>query len=454
MNKILKVVILALFVFIISTNSNISFAQSGESQSEREARLRAELAQVESEQVETEKILLNAQNQSASLQRDILILNTKIKVAQLNIKAKNLQIETLGKDINKKQDKINDLEGHIARGVETLGQIMRKTNEIDSLTFVEFILSSDNISEVFIDIDNFESMQDSLRSTFEKIRDDKSQTETEKSNLSKRKDQEIDAKIVIESEKKNIEINEKEKKGLLTISKGNEKSYERELALKKSKAAQIRAALFELAGGSKAIPFGDALKYAQQAQKATGIRPAFLLAIIKQESNLGANVGSCFVSDLTTGNGVGKNTGTSFEQVMKAPRDTAPFKTITLSLGRDWTQTPVSCPIGSTKYYVGRGFGGAMGPAQFIPSTWELFKGRIASSLGISLPDPWNPEHAFVASSLYLTDLGAYAGSYTGEIKAACKYFGSGGASCSYGKEVLVKATDIQKNMIDPLQGL
>jgi hypothetical protein len=74
--------------------------------------------------------------------------------------------------------------------------------------------------------------------------------------------------------------------------------------------------------------------------------------------------------------------------------------------------------------------------------------------LGVSNPDPWNPEHAFTASALYLTDLGGSNGSYTGEIKAACSYFGSGGASCAYGSQVRVKADNIQRNMIDPLQGV
>lgn len=443
-----------LFFVVILLFPYISHAQVNETQAQKEARLKAELAQVELEQAQTEKILAETQNQSASLKRDILILDTKIKAAQLNIKAKNIIIESLGKDITKKQEKIVGLEDRIGRGRETLAQIMRKTNETDSVTLPEFLLAKGNLSEFFIDIDTFQSVEESLKTTFEAIRSDKAQTETEKDTLNKKKNSEEDARAVIQTEQKNIKNDEAQKNILLGISKGNELTYSQQLAQKKAKAAEIRAALFELAGGSKPIPFGDALKFAQEAARATGIRPAFLLAVITQESNLGANVGSCYVTDLSTGDGVGKNTGTPFEQVMKAPRDTEPFKDITGSFGRDWKSTPVSCPIGSAKYYKGRGFGGAMGPAQFIPSTWLLFKDRIASALGISNPDPWNPEHAFTASALYLTDLGAVNGSYTGEIKAACKYFGTGGSSCSYGSQVLAKAAAIQTNQIDPLQGL
>ncbi|PJA33902.1 MAG: hypothetical protein CO184_00730, partial [Candidatus Zambryskibacteria bacterium CG_4_9_14_3_um_filter_40_16] len=212
---------------------------------------------------------------------------------------------------------------------------------------------------------------------------------------------------------------------------------------------------------TEGIPFGKALEFAEFASSKTDVSPALILAILSQESDLGKNQGSCILSSLETGNGVGKNTGRVFEQVMKAPRDTVPFENITKRLGLDWTLTPVSCPPG-TVYKVGRGFGGGMGPAQFIPSTWELFKNRIGSAVGVSgaQANPWNPQHAFVATGIFLSDLGASSNSYTSQRNAACKYYS--GASCTagrqppnvfYGDSVLKKAEEIQAN-IDFLKGV
>ena len=163
-----------------------------------------------------------------------------------------------------------------------------------------------------------------------------------------------------------------------------------------------------------------------------------------------------------TGNGSGKNTGTLFEKVMKSPRDTVPFKNITDRLGMSWQTTPVSCPLG-VKYNSSRGYGGGMGPSQFIPSTWELFKETLGSLLNISgnSVDPWNPQHAFMATAVYMRDLGASSGMYTAERNAACRYYS--GATCApgrkpsnifYGDQVMAKADLIQRTMIDPLQGL
>ncbi len=419
---------------------------------EREAQLRAELAQVETEQKEVELVLAATQNQSASLERDIKILDTKIKAAQLNIKAKNLLIETLGKDIQVKVNHISSLEERIARGKDTLAQIMRKTNEVDSYSLPEIILSQTNLTDFLEDVDTFESVQDGLKVTFEQIRADKTETEVEKNTLDKRRNTETDARYAIQQEEKNIKNDEAEKQRLLANSKSSEKVYQATLAQKKAKAAQIRAALFALRDAA-AIPFGDALKYAQVASTKTGVRPAFVLAILTQESALGANVGSCYLTDPSTGAGVSKKTGATFANVMKPGRDVEPFMTIVKALGGDPLKQVVSCPQSV-------GWGGAMGPAQFIASTWVLLEGRIKNALGISgTPDPWNPSHAFMASSMYLGDLGASTGTYSAERNAACKYYSGRVCSASsliasYGNSVIAKADNIQRTMIDPLAGL
>lgn len=437
-------------------------AQSAQSVEQRQAALQAELDKTEKEIAGWRTILDQKKAESASIERDAAILNAKIQEQKLIIKARALAIERLGKDINQKNETIQTLEEQISRGQNSLSQLLRKTNELDSFSVVEMALSHENISDFFIDVDTFDSINRSLSDELESVRSAKSQNEVEKQDLSKKQDAEADAKAAVEAEKRKVEKNEAEKKQLLQISRTQEKTYAQVLADREKKAAQIRSALFALRD-SAAIPFGTALKYANEVAAKTGIRPAFLLAIITQESALGENQGSCLLSSIDTADGVGKNSGTFFEKIMKPGRDTIPFQSITSRLGRDWKMTPVSCPP-AAKYTSTRGYGGGMGPAQFIPSTWELFKARIASALGISSPDfadPWNPEHAFMATGIYMQDLGAVAGSYTAERNAACKYYS--GASCRpgrkpanvfYGDQVMAKAQSIQENMIDPLNNI
>ncbi len=443
-------------ILLISIFPSFNFAHSQmteQQKNDQEAQWRAELAATEKEIAEWQSVLDKTKTSTASLQRDAAVLQAKINEAKAFIKQRQIQIQQLTSQINVKTKTISNLEAKINRGKESLSAILKSTNELDSYSLVEVMLSNKNLSEFFSDIDSYNSIKISLEQKFNEIRDLQTKTDSERKALDEKRTSEADKKAEVESQKKKVEVDEKEKQQLITINKTKEKTYAQVIAGKQAEAAKIRAALFALRD-TEGIPFGDALKYANVASQKTGVRPALILAILTQESDLGKNQGACLINNLDTGDGAGKNTGTLFEQVMKAPRDTVPFKAITARLGKDWKMTPVSCPPG-TIWSKTRGYGGAMGPSQFIPSTWELFKDKLGNSLGISGDNvnPWNPEHAILATAVYMGDLGASNGGYTAEIRAACKYYGTGGSACYYGKQVMAKAENIQLTMIDPLVG-
>lgn len=443
-------------IFSIDTVS----AQTPAQTTAQQAKLQAEYDALQIEIAGWQKVVDDTKKKAGSIQGDITGLTAKIKEAEAMIKSKNLAINQLSGEIVKKNKAISDLEDHILKGKDSLAQLMRKTNEIDSYSLVEVMLANKNISEFFTDVDTFNSIKEAMRDRFSVVRVAKASTEAEKVALDQKKNDEADAKYVVETRKQTIAQSEAEKKKLLSITKNEEKQYQTVLSERQAKAAQIRAALFRLRD-STGISFGDALIYANNASAKTGVRAALILAILTQESDLGKNLGSCLVTDPVTGNGVGKNTGNPFEQIMKSPRDTVPFADITARLGRDPKLTPVSCPP-AAKYFSGRGFGGGMGPSQFIPSTWEIIKSGIAPLLGVSAnqADPWNPEHSFMATGLYMAHRGADVGGYSAERNAACRYYSGGAcepgrvpANVFYGDQVMQKATEIQKN-IDFLKGI
>ncbi len=410
---------------------------------EQDAIWRAELAQTEADIAKWQDILNNTKANTKSLQNEAALLNAKIKEAQANIKKKNIAIAQLGVDIQNRVKKIGALEEKINRGHESLAQLIRQTNQIDQTSLPEVVLGNENISEFFSDIDTFQIINRSLKDLFSQIRETKNLTEKEKEALDKKKDQELDTKASIEAQKKQVEVNEKEKQYLISVNKTQEKTYSQVIADRQAKANEIRSKLFKLAGGGAAIPFETALAYAQSAASRTGtsIEPAFVLAVLTQESNLGANVGKCYVTDINAGTGTNTTGTKTFSNLMKAPRDTVPFMDILNRLGYSMEKTVVSCPIAGVA-----GYGGAMGPAQFIPSTWKIFEDRLKSALGRD-SNPWNAEDAFTASAMYLSDLGGASGTYSGEIRAACKYYGSGGSSCSYGKSVMKLRDSIEADI-------
>lgn len=428
--------ILIILVALISVSINITFetakAQTvGGISSSRRAELERELKGLEDQIAAQRQILDSKRRESASFERDVDILNARIKEAKLAIRARDLSIEKLSSDIGGKEKKIGQLDEKLEREKESLAQLLRKVNELDSYSMVEFALSNKTISDFFIDIDSFDSIQAELQKSFADIGENRNQTKEQKETLEDKRGEQLELRRIQDLQKKAIEKQEAEKKNLLKVTKGQEKVYQQILADKEKSAAAIRTALFSLTG-TGAIPFEKAYQYAKEAGEKTGLRPAFILGIIAEESNLGENVG--------TGN---------WKTDMHPTRDQPIFAEIATKLGLN----PDNLPVSKKAWY---GWGGAMGPAQFIPSTWVIYEDKIRSVVGHQ-PNPWDPRDAFFASAILLKDNGGAKGTREAERLAALRYLAgwknaTKPAYAFYGNEVMDLADYYQKQ-IDIIKG-
>src|ERR1035437_2772083 len=313
----------------------------GESTAARQARLTADAAGCAQEVLAAQAQLQSAQSQSASIQKDINVLTAQIKAAQLKTKQENLIIQTIGQNITQKQSNINTLGNNIDQGHLTLAQILIKINETEDVTTPELILGSNSLPQAMSGFDNFQSIQQALAVTINQLRANKAQNQSEKKQLTDQQNKEIDAKAVIQQQQATVQKAENQKQQLLSVSKGNESSYSSLVAQKQQKADQIRAALFNLAGTS-AISFGDALKYANTVHSTTGVPQAFLLAILTQETGIGKNVGTCYLTNTGSGSGINMISHNMVANVMMPSRDVLPFIAITSSLGLDYKSVPRS----------------------------------------------------------------------------------------------------------------
>lgn len=433
-----------LFISMLLSGTTPLFAQSRE-------QLESELADLEAQIKALQGSITQTQAQKASLARDISLLNQKIDQSKLKIKQHDAAISKLNQNITEKNKNINLLDAKMDREKDSLAQIMRKTKYQEQYSLLDFGLQSESLSTFFSDIDSFSTLNRALNQSFEDIRATKSELEEVKTELQEAKDEETQKKLAQEAEKKKVESNQKEKNTLLTQTKNQETQYKKVLADREKEAAQIRARLFDLRD-TAAIPFGTAYQYALTASKSTGVRPALVLAILMQESTLGINVGACNLRDYNTGDGVSIKTGAVKPRTMSPTRDVPYFLTLTSKLGRDPQTTPVSCWIAMYSGGNPTGWGGAMGPSQFIPSTWKLFEDRIERATGASQANPWNPLHAIMATSMYLEDLGAVAGNEASERNAACKYYSgrscaSSSAGAGYGNSVMKKLYSLQSDI-------
>ena len=428
-------------IFFVILYTQIAYAQS--SVEVRRAQLESNLEIIE-EEIETQQTLLqDKQRERVSFERDVAILEAQIEKAKLSIKARDISIAKLNQDINKKEKAIDTLNKKLEKEKESLGQLIRKTNKIDNVSLAEIMLGNQNLSDFFEDIDTFNSIKTALNKSFEEIEGTKTSTESQKRLFQDKQSEEMELRDIQRLQKNKIEKQEKEKQIIIEATKGIEAEYQKLIKAKEKNAAQIRSELFALRG-SAAIPFEQALELANIASKKTGVRSAFILGVIAEESNLGENIGTGnWKEDLY-------QCYKSIGYITSAEKQKAAFLKITSDLGLN----PDILPVSKKPWY---GCGGAMGPAQFMPTTWALYTDRIAKAVGHNPPNPWNPSDAFMAAAILLMDNGADKGTQYAERLAALRYL-AGWKNAEkpsysfYGDDVMELAAKYQK-LIDILQG-
>ncbi len=452
MKKYIIIVFIILFFSSFLTSQNVSAStacRTNETQSQCESRLQAEIKKKEAEIKKLETNIRKENGNQKTLASEIQKLRSEINKTADAIRKKNTLIANIKSEINRKEKTLKSLNEKLKREKESLEKILRKRYEIGGTTLFEFLLSHKNLSSFYEDLPAFSSIQSSLSDSFAYIEKIKREIYGEKKSLESKKEQENNERYSLALAKGKIEVQKKDRDTALKISESKEASL---AALKKQREEEIkkiRQALIQFRGNgmTKSISFGEAYDYAKLASQKTGVRTAFIMAIMQQESGFGNNVGGCYLKNGETGEGIYIKSGKKSYRNM-VPGHFPAFKRITSALGRDWRTTPISCAAKINGSYYG--YGGAMGYTQFIPGTWDLVAPRVRRYLGVSVANPWNARDAVMATGVFMQDKGAAAQTYTAEYNAACRYYGS----CSrydYGSSVMRKAANIQKT-IDRLE--
>ncbi len=408
----------------------LASGQSGVASTAEREQLEAQLAELENQINQYENQITGYQKQGKSLKGEIDILNNKIAKLNLRIQAINLTLADLNKKIDETKSQIAVTESNIETKKLSLGQLLRELYENERQSLIEVFLQNLRLSDFFAGIQGVILLQNNLRISVEQITDLKNQLQDKQNQFFLAKADAETSQVYQASQKAEIANTKEEKNKLLTETKGQESKYQVLLKQTKETAAQIRSRIFELLGGGE-LSFEEAYQYAKLAGGATGIRPALILAVLDRESALGQNVGKC-----------------SYKTAM-SPSNQTLFLQITAELGINPEVVTVSCPNRDGVY------GGAMGPAQFVPATWNLYKDAIAKITGRSPASPWNNADAFVATALYLRDAMAgckatYSASTSIDRCMAAKYYaGSRWRSYlwTYGEAVVDRAKSFEEDI-------
>jgi peptidoglycan hydrolase CwlO-like protein len=405
-----------IFLIIISLGTLTALAQtatstsssdtSGETTAQKQQALEAQLATLEG-QIDTYQNQITAdQKKGTSLTSEINALNADIAKVNLQIQATNLTLEQISSQITLTQGQISTTQSQVADKKATVANLLQALQRDDNTSLIESFLANPQISDMWNETENISLLEANLDTNISQLTTLTGQLQDQNQQLAASQSAASTAVAYEAAQAAQIASTKTQENQLLAATKGDESTYQTLVTQTKQTAAQIRNQIFQLLGGGS-LTFGQAYQYATVASQATGVNAALILAVLNRESALGQNVGQC-----------------SYKTAM-SPAQQPVFLQITSQLGLNPDDMLVSCPNADGVY------GGAMGPAQFEPSTWELYVSSIASITGDNPPSPWSNADAFVATGLYLK--GAMQGCesvYTASLDidrcTAAKYYAGG----------------------------
>ncbi|HRY62254.1 MAG TPA: hypothetical protein P5056_00555 [Candidatus Paceibacterota bacterium] len=437
------------FFPVVSFAEDTSISCDTVNENERPEVLDKKFLKCQEEILAHQQLIQEKEKESASLQRDLKLITAKVEKTKSEIKARNIAIVNIEREIDKKNQNIEEMNVKMDDIRTSTAELIRETEDLESITLPEVILDNRNISEFFNDLASFESVEASLKETLNKYKDIQKSEEEAKKDLAGKKEKERGLKSLQEIEKRKTELAEAEKARILKETKGEEIKYKAMLAEKQALVNKIKNMMLKLTGGGE-LKFAEALRLVRVAEQAIGVRAAFVLSILTQESGMdgaiGANLGKCFYN--TPWN---NKSGTVMSDTQKPA-----YLALLSEIGKNPNTTPVSCPISKDGQY-----GGAMGPSQFMPKTWwdgaagTGYKKRVEKVTGNVPASPFNNLDAFTATALYLSDAlegceKTYTSKYNQEKCAAAKYYA--GANWKkhlngYGAKVANRAVELQKDI-------
>jgi peptidoglycan hydrolase CwlO-like protein len=362
-----------------TTASSTDSTASSTDVAAEQAALQAQLDQLNQQIDQYQGQITSYENQGSTLKGQITSLNDQIAKLNLQIQAINLTMAQIDSQMSETQSEIAVTQSDLVNKKTAIGQLLQNVYETDQVNLLQQFLKNPQLSDIWSDAQNISLLQDNLRVAVQQTADLQGQLQDKEQDLAASKSDAASAQIYQQAQAAQIASTQAEKQQLLTATKGQESKYQVLLTQTQATAAQIRSRIFQLLGGGQ-LTFQQAYQYASLASNATGVDPALILAVLDRESALGQNVGQCNY------------------QTSMSPSNIPLFLALTQQLGLNPETMLVSCANADGAY------GGAMGPAQFVPATWNLYTTAVSQITGNNPPSPWNDSDAFTATALYLKD--------------------------------------------------
>ena len=332
---------------------------------------------------------LSNQHQTATSQAELAAdqlarISKQLQTSELQLEQTLLSISVTGSDITKTAEDISQVHQDIANQRELLRNSMRSLYQHENASLMNIIFNTDNLGTILNEQKQYQILQEKVLNLIENLHQKQLELTEQKEQLLNHKDKQEKLRKLQINQQDDLSNQRVNKKDFLTLKQLEKASYQNKITDAKQTRTEIEQQIFKLKSVDLEISINDAFSAARFASNLTGVRPALLLAVLKVETNVGEWVGS----------------GTFPDDMHPGSRDA--FIRLTEKLGLDPYKTPISRRPASYK-----GWGGAMGPGQFMPATWEGIEARVSAMMKKPQPNPYELVDALVGTSIMLADRGA-----------------------------------------------
>ncbi len=327
----------------------------------------------------------------------IEILESRIQEARLEVDLTALTIEEVRLRIRENAAALVKIHGQEERIREQLIIVLRAMDAYDRRSVLETVLMQGTFTDFLQTREAYATLEQRATSLLVAAGDARAARELREKQLTDRRAELEELFRLQQAQKNSLGEEEQRKRQLLVQNVSQRARVASRIAEAEDARQEIQKELFTLRNAGIRLSLKQAKDFARFASRLTGVRPALLLGVLKVESNIGSNVGS----------------GRYPADMHPAHREA--FLRVVETLGLDPHTTPVSAK--PTTY---AGWGGAMGPGQIMPGTWERIVSTVAGLIGKKQPSPFDLGDAFVATAVILQGAGAAAGN---EYEAVNRYF-------------------------------
>jgi len=166
-------------------------------------------------------------------------LNTGIYLTEKKIEASDLTIKKLALEIGRKAEGITGKK-------DSLAEVMRKMNEMESKTMVEITLANDTLSDFFSDLEQMNGIQEKISVNLKELKKLKEILQTEKTAKEKEKERQEELREELVDQKVLVNRNKKRKDTLLWRTKNKEANYRKILSERKARQKALENEIREL----------------------------------------------------------------------------------------------------------------------------------------------------------------------------------------------------------------